>query len=123
MRYRNFRGLSFFAMVMVVTGCGNNNVDMGAVSKQQVCKATISTVMSKSPSIMNIDRAENDVTYVSYIRPDDGTNWAYRCMFEGSTVVWASDTGRWRTDKADSKITFSISGSTQPFQGVDLDEK
>lgn len=111
MRYNNFRSLSLFAFAIAVTGCGNN-VDMGAFNKQQVCKATISTVMGKSPSIMNIDRTEKDITYISYIRPDDGTNWAYRCMFDGSTIIWASDTGRWRTDKADSKITFSINGST-----------
>ena len=112
MRYKKFLGLPFFTVaIAVLTGCGGN-VDMGAFNEQQVCKAAISTVMGKNPSIMKIDRIKRNVTYLSYIRPDDGTNWAYRCMFDRSTVIWASDTGRWRTDKADSKITFSINGNT-----------
>lgn len=98
-------------MVMLLSGCGQST-DIAPFSKEQICKATISTVMGKSPSIMSIDRVSDKVTYLSYIRPDDGKKWSYRCKTNDSYSIWASDKGRWRDDPADSKISFSVSGST-----------
>ncbi len=83
-----------------------------AFTLQQICRATISTLMGRSPSIINVDRVDGDVVYVSYVRPDDGTGWANRCKLDGNTVIWATETGRWRTHKADSVVTFSTSGDS-----------
>ena len=68
--------------------------------------------MGRSPSIISIDRAEVGVVYLSYVRSDDQTRWPYRCKLQGSKVLWATETGRWRSDPEDSVITFTISGNT-----------
>ncbi len=78
----------------------------------KICKATISTVMGKAPSIMKIDKIVGGVIYLSYIRQSDRTTWAYRCQIDGAKAIWATDTGRWRTHAMDSKITFIARGGS-----------
>jgi len=56
-------------------------------------------------------RVDGDVVWNSYVRENDGTRWSQRCRFEGSRIIWASDTGRWRTHPADERTTFQV------FQG------
>jgi hypothetical protein len=96
---------SALILSIVLFGCGDSG--KGEFSEQQICKATISKVMGKNPAIVKIDKISGNVINLSYIRQNDGKHWAYRCKLEGSTVIWASDTGRWRTGKYDSNITFS----------------
>jgi hypothetical protein len=81
-----------------------------AFSTAQICKAGISLVMGKPPSIMKTSIAGSEVK-VSYVRENDGTTWKYKCKVEGSRVIWGSDPGRWRTDPADEPMSYSVSGS------------
>ena len=97
------------SITSVLIGCGGAN--KGAFSDQQICVATVAKTMGKDPSIIKIDSTQGNVVYLSYTRPNDGRYWAYRCKLKGSNVIWASDTGRWRTDQYDSKITFSVFGN------------
>ena len=94
---------------IALSGCGG--VDKGAFTDQQICIATVAVTMGRDPSIIKIDSIQGNVTYLSYERQDDGKHWAYRCKLDGNKAIWASDTGRWRTDQFDSKITFSVSGN------------
>jgi hypothetical protein len=73
----------------------------------EVCRAAIGGVMGRKPSIMKA-QSEGEITVVSYNRPSDGTLWKYRCRLEGARVIWASETGRWRTDPLDSVVTFEV---------------
>lgn len=83
-------------------------------SDAQTCKAGISTLMGKSPSIMKITKKEKSVIYLSYKRPDDGTTWSYKCQISGNRIIWASifknGEGRWRTHPLDEVITYQTSG-------------
>ncbi len=84
-------------------------VDLPISQQFQVCRATIATLMHQNIEIINIDRSENNIYYMSYERPDDGTIWKNRCKLSGSNVVWAAEPdGRWRTHPEDSKITYNI---------------
>jgi hypothetical protein len=76
-------------------------------SEEKICIAAIATIMGRSPSIIS-SKKKNGVYYLNYTRKD-GTNWSYRCKTEGSRVVWASETGRWRVDPLDEKILYQIS--------------
>lgn len=78
-------------------------------STSQICKAGISLVMGKSPTIMKTDVVGGEVR-VSYVRPDDGSTWKYKCKVEGSRVLWGSDPGRWRTDPADEPMSYFTTG-------------
>lgn len=92
-----------------MNGCGEEgNV---VFTEQQICIATIAAAMDRDPSIIKINSIKSNVTYLSYIRKPDGKRWGYRCKLDGNNAIWASDTGRWRTDKFDPKITFSIQGN------------
>ncbi|MBH0050929.1 MULTISPECIES: hypothetical protein [unclassified Pseudoalteromonas] len=104
--YKKFIKSILIVITITLSACGS--ADNGAFSKQQICIATIASIMGRSPSIVKIDSIKGNVTHLSYVRKDDGTNWKYRCKFEGSRVIWASDAGRWRTDQYDSKITFLV---------------
>lgn len=112
---KNIKSGLLISLLIALSGCGG--VDKGAFTDQQICIATVAKVMGRNPSIIKIDSIQGDVTYLSYNRQDDGTHWAYRCKLEGNKAIWASDTGRWRTDQYDSKITFSVSGSKVSISG------
>ena len=96
-------------VAMALPACGGQN--KGSFTDQQICIATIAAVMGRDPSIIKIDSVQSDITYLSYYRQDDETHWKYRCELDGEKVIWATDTGRWRTDQSDSKITLSVSGN------------
>jgi hypothetical protein len=102
----------FFLVLINFSSYNNTNTSSTSTTKvnftdQQICKATIAKLMGKKPSIIKIDKTSGNVIYLSYIRPFDGSHWAYRCKLEGSTAIWASDVGRWRTGIYDSTLTFS----------------
>ncbi|WP_319587778.1 hypothetical protein [uncultured Desulfobulbus sp.] len=86
--------------------------EKASFSQQLICKAAIGTLMGRDPSTMTITKVEDAVTYLHYIRKNDGSKWTYRCKIEGDRVIWASDTGRWRTDPQDESDTFTSSGNS-----------
>ncbi|EIM26182.1 hypothetical protein [Microvirga lotononidis] len=73
----------------------------------EICRAAIGGVMGRKPSIMKA-QAEGEVSVITYNRPSDGKLWSYRCRLEGNRVIWATETGRWRTDPLDSVVTFEV---------------
>ena len=81
-------------------------------SDEQICKAGIATLMGRSPTIIKTTGKEGNVVFFHYVRPTDGSKWSYRCKVEGIRIIWASDTGRWRTHSDDERITYRASGDT-----------
>lgn len=79
------------------------------ISQEDICKASIATIMGRDPSIMKIDTIQGDVVYLSYIRSNDETRWSYKCKLDGSKVIWGNAEGRWRTEEL---VTFTVSGDT-----------
>ena len=88
-------------------------LDIAPFTTQNICKATISIVMGREPSVMSVDRVSGGVVHLSYTR-SDGTHWGYRCKLQGNRAIWATDTGPWRG----SIITYSIHGT-----GLSIAEK
>lgn len=78
---------------------------------EQICKATIAQIMGRNPLIINTKKTAGGVVHLSYIRENDGTRWANRCKVEGNKIIWASETGRWRTHELDPKLTYHVSES------------
>ncbi|MFN3880102.1 MAG: hypothetical protein ACK4L8_01550 [Nitrincola lacisaponensis] len=89
-----------------------NGAGPSQVTKSHICKAGIATVMGRDPSIMRIDNDLDGVLYLSYVRDDDSSFWGYKCKVEGSLIIWASDTGRWRDHPADSRLSYRIEAET-----------
>lgn len=87
-----------------------------AFSGPHICKAAVSVLMGRSPSIMKSSSAGGEIIpevifNISYVRPDDGTTWKFKCKLEGSRVMWGSEPGRWRTHREDERIYFSTTGA------------
>jgi hypothetical protein len=78
------------------------------IGQPEICKAAIAVLMGRDPATMKTDREADGITYFSYVRADDGSLWRYRCQLNGSIVVWASDTGPWRTRTGDEQITYVL---------------
>ena len=122
MKFGKFSAICIAATVFV-SGCGtsDNTSEVaetepyqqgGSVadkySEIEICKAVIARVMGRDPSIISAQASDSDVVALSYTRQSDGSKWTYRCKLNGNTAVWASDTGRWRDDPADSVIRLSL---------------
>lgn len=82
-------------------------------SDASICKATMSLVMNQKSSIIKARNAGKEVV-VSYIRPNDGKVFEYKCLIKKSEnkVFWAakldSGWGRWRDGQYDAVITYKI---------------
>ena len=92
-----------------------------AVEASEICRAAIASVMGRDPSIMRT-RVVDNIQYVSYVRPDDGKVWTYRCRLEGNRVVWAGEQGRWRTHPSDEVITYELSPGGKSVQITEVHE-
>lgn len=92
----------FFAMLVPVLCFGTE------FTREQICKATIATVMFKQPSIMVSKKLSNGDIKVSYIR-NNGTKWAYKCKINGQNILWGNIEGRWRDEDI---ITYSTQKQT-----------
>lgn len=93
----------------------------------QICKAGIATLMGRSPKIMTSKHKEesNKPLYIIKYNRQDGTNWSFKCNIDGSRINWGSESGRWRNDPLDEKLTFSISKDNKnllvwQMQGVEI---
>ncbi len=75
-------------------------------TREMICRAAIATIFARDVSTIAVDRVVENVVWLSYVRPSDGSRWVNRCRLDGSRVIWASETGRWRNLKEDSVITF-----------------
>jgi len=85
----------------------------GTFSQEQICKATIAKIMGRAPKSMKVSKNEGGVVYLYYIRQNDKSKWTYRCKLEGNqSVVWATETGRWRTDPREEQFSYRISGGS-----------
>ncbi|OLO05241.1 hypothetical protein [Salinicola socius] len=79
-------------------------------TQADLCRAMVSATMGRDVSIIHVDRQSGGITHLSYNRPSDNSHWAMRCRLDGNRIIWATDTGRWRTHKLDEVITYEVSG-------------
>ena len=85
-------------------------------SNFDICKAAISTEMSRKVKTMKILKSDSEMPQIEYKR-NDGDKFKYQCMFEGNKVIWRGyfsyGWGRWRnTDSNDSEIIFAVKNGT-----------
>ncbi|MCF8128314.1 MAG: hypothetical protein K9N10_07345 [Deltaproteobacteria bacterium] len=124
MRYKISIAVLLATVVFLISGCRDSSAPTESsvekpkqkqqspspkYSDAEICKGVIAAVMGRDPSIITASSGSDNVVALSYKRESDGTNWSYRCKVDGGAALWASDTGRWRNDPADSKITLSLS--------------
>lgn len=78
------------------------------IGQTEICKATIAAMMGRDPQIIKLDRETEGVSFLSYVRADDGTLWTYQCKLVGNEVHWATPGGRWRDLPEDGKVFYKV---------------
>lgn len=76
--------------------------------------------MERAPKIIRA-KDDGDIVRLSYVRENDGSLWEYRCKIEGSEIIWASKSGRWRTDPADEKLRYKAGAKSVTVDYVSAD--
>lgn len=79
-----------------------------AFNDAQICKAALSSIMGVEIKDIDTKQKGNGITYMYYRLEDESRRYDYRCRLEGNRVIWGSAMGRWRTQKDDAVITFSV---------------
>jgi opacity protein-like surface antigen len=78
-------------------------------NRNQICRAAIATIMSRSPNIIKIEGTGDDgVIYLWYVRWNDQTRWDYKCKVEGERILWGALQGRWQTEPRDAVVTYAV---------------
>lgn len=93
-------------------------VDLAPFNAGHLCRATIAVLMGRDVGIIRVDGERAGIANVSYVRPDDGTLWGYRCKLEGNRIIWATIDGRWRDRSVhswDELIAFGINAKARGF--------
>ncbi len=91
------------------------STDLSPDEYVRICKGMISAGFLKPIDSIEVLKEEDGVVYLAYTRTRDETRWTYRCKISGSSIIWASESGRWRTLKYDEKITFQIDRKAGTF--------
>ncbi|WP_251976756.1 hypothetical protein [Salinicola avicenniae] len=102
------RKMSLVACLCAVPGVAQS----AEFSQAELCRAMVSATMGRDLSIIHVDRQSGGITHLSYNRPSDNSHWAMRCKLDGNRIIWATDTGRWRTHELDEVIIYKTSGNT-----------
>jgi FKBP-type peptidyl-prolyl cis-trans isomerase FklB len=93
---------------VALTACGGPK--LGEFSEEYICKAAIGSMFNKPVSSISSDDGASGVYYISYRQESDNKMWDYECKVKGKQVLWRAPEGRWRTDKTDSKLYWSVTG-------------
>ena len=75
---------------------------------EAICRTAIASIKDRDPKLLKVVRTAGNVFFLTYTRPIDNFIWTYRCRIEDSSVVWASEPGRWRNEAKDDKISFEV---------------
>jgi hypothetical protein len=99
--------LLFITSVMILSAAHANTSEI--FTQADICKAGIATDFSREPEIINIDRWDNELVFLSYKVPGSERAWRFKCKVEGDRINWeASFDGRPRNTIGDATITFKI---------------
>lgn len=71
------------------------------LAAEYACVATIAAVMKRDPRTIELDRIENAIAFLSYVRESDGKRWRQKCRLNGTTTQWGDADGRWQDTPAD----------------------
>ena len=74
------------------------------LAAEYACVATIAAVMKRDPRTIELDRMENKIAYLSYVRESDSKRWLQKCRLNGTTTQWGDASGRWHDMRADGLI-------------------
>lgn len=80
-----------------------------AALHEKVCKAALSSIMGVDHKTIHAEQRREGVVSLHYRLVGEKERYDYKCRVDGSRVIWGSVGGRWRTDKCDALITFSVS--------------
>lgn len=79
---------------------------------ETISKGAISAIFGVPMERIQTIGRSGDVYHLGYTRQSDGSRWQYKCRVDGSSIIWGTLDGRWRTEE---RISFSVDGSSGSF--------
>lgn len=79
-----------------------------AVTKAQVCKAAISSIMGVEFDMIKTTDKKDGSIYLYYQIEGKKTKYDYKCKLEGDKIIWGTAMARWRTQKDDAVISYTV---------------
>ena len=119
----------FLFILLTATPFTSSAKDLSPTEYERVCKGAISAVFFPPIDSIRVVKEVGPVVFVSDIRKSDGSQWNTRCRIDGSSIIWATADGRWRTHPKDEKISFRVDRASgtftirQAFEDGSSDEK
>jgi hypothetical protein len=97
-------------IAMLLSGCLEFAAGAAAspLEPELICRAALGSVTDHDPKVFRLTRTDDDVLFLTYVRPIDNFDRTYRCRIKGNRVIWASEPGRWRENPTDANISFEI---------------
>jgi hypothetical protein len=84
-------------------------------SNDQICKAALAAIIGRDPDSVKVDKQQDNIVYLHYIKQNDQSRVDYRCKLKGTTVVWAKGDEPWHEDPADGETKFKVAGGKLVF--------
>ncbi|MBD3791840.1 MAG: hypothetical protein IE918_06780 [Campylobacterales bacterium] len=107
---QNIKKLALYLSIMILSPALYGASD-DATPQIKICKAALSSIMGIDHRTIQAEKRETGVVSLHYRIEGEKERYAYKCRVEGNRVIWGSAGGRWRTDKSDAVITFTIGGA------------
>ena len=105
---QNIKKLALYLSIMILSPSLYGASD-DATADIKICKAALSSIMGIDHRTIQAEKRETGVVSLHYRIEGEKERYGYKCRIEGNRVIWGSAGGRWRTDKGDAVITFTIS--------------
>ena len=121
--------LACFTLIATSSVAYTQPRQIGEKDTGRICKAAIAKIMGRDVRIIRMDRSEDGIAYVSYVRPNDKKQWKNRCRLEVDQVVWStvdafgpnSGFGPWRTRPEDEKVIYRLNGKSITITEISSD--
>jgi hypothetical protein len=119
----------FPLLVLFVLPLGMSAEKLTPAVYERICKGAVATLFFPPIDSVRVMKKDGTVIFLSHVRKSDGAEFRTKCRIEGSSIVWGTADGRWRTQASDEKLSFKIdpAGGTftirQVFGDGSSDEK
>lgn len=76
------------------------------LKSDHICRAAISTIFDETVEDVEVFRSQLNVTYLKFPKSDENRITRFKCIVQGTDIIWATETGAYRNTGIDSKISY-----------------
>jgi len=76
------------------------------LTDDHICRAAISTIFDQTVEEVEIFRTQMNVTYIKFPKSENNNVTRFKCIVQGTDIIWATETGAYRNTGIDSKVSY-----------------